>query len=266
MSADQQADTETSPTQCPKCSAARISDAKECPACGIIFAKYQNASEAPPQSASPAKSGKPVGLILVAAVIVIVIAVIALTWQGSSSPEPLAANEIRVSYEHGETCKWTDWTFRYLRYVSNNKASGNVMIVGPQTRLNRDDRTLRVFSENGDKLTIPAAELREMILSVGPDPDNSYNKEVQLIRVVTASASHYFETTPLPKFSRSRVMVPVISYYFPEHSDKYMSWGNARLILMGTAAEDCSTDRVISLTRPEHPKKRTPVHIEFPGL
>jgi hypothetical protein len=263
MSTDQHAETESSPQQCPKCSAARVTTAEECPECGIIFAKYRSASEASVQSAPTTPRRNPTGLLLVAGVIVIGVTV--WIWQRSSGPEPLAANELRITYEHGETCKWTDWSFSYLRFVSNNKARGNVMIVGPRTRLNHDDKTLRVFSPDGEKLTIPAADLREMILTVSPDPDNSSNNEVQVNKVVSASGSYYFEATPLPKFSRSRVLVPVISHYFPEHSDKYMSWGNARLILMGTVAEHCSTDRVISLTRPGHPKKRTPVHVEFPG-
>ena len=44
-----------------------------------------------------------------------------------------------------------------------------------------------------------------------------------------------------------------------------MNWGNVRMTLVGTVEEDCSIDRVISLTRPEHPKSRTPTHIQFPG-
>ncbi len=266
MTADQHSETESSSQQCPKCGASRVSGVEECPECGIIFAKYRPAASASAavESGPTTQKRNPMLLVLVAGVIVI--ALIAWLWQGASGPEPLAANEIRITYEHGETCKWTDWTFSYLRFVNNNKVSGNAMIVGPRTRLNQDDRTLRVFSPDGEKLTIPAVDLREMILTLSPDPDNSSNNEVQVMRLVTATGSHYFEATPLPKFSRSRVLVPVISHYFPEHSDKYMSWGNARLILIGTAAEDCSTDRAISLTRPGHPKKRTPVHIEFPGL
>lgn len=265
MTSDQQPGADSLSTNCPKCGTPKGPGAQECLQCGIIFAKYRSVSTSPNENPAADQSWKRYRFLLAAGVVIVVMVVLVAGLWRDTGPEPLAPNQIRITYEHGETCTWTDWTFTYIRLVSNNRARGNTLMVGPQTRLTREDRTLRVFSPDGEKLAIPAADLREMILEVRPDPDNTSSHEVQVNRVVTASGTYVFEATPLPKFSRSRVLVPVISYYFPEHSDKYMTWGNARLFLSGTVPEDCSTDRVISLTRPEHPQSRTPVHIEFPG-
>jgi hypothetical protein len=209
------------------------------------------------QDDSPAGRRRP-GLIAAVALAAIGI--------GACSSEPsLAPNELLVTYEHGETCKWTDWAFRYRRGISNNRASGSVMVVGPESYEVADDTTLRVFSADGEKLTIAGSDIREMRFTSAPDPDLSGYNEVSLLSIKTVSGDYAFMAEPLPKFSRSRVLVPVASHYFPAQSDDYMSWGNARLILIGTAEAGCSTDRAISLTRPGHPKKRTPVRIQFPG-
>lgn len=181
------------------------------------------------------------------------------------SEPPLAPNEILVTYDHGETCKWTDWAFRYRRGITSTQVIGNALKVGPENQELADDTTLRVFSNEGEKLTIAGPDIREMRFAFVPDPDNSGYNEVALLTIDTAAGAVPFFTEPLPKFSRSRVLVPVASHYFPEQSDDYMSWGNVRLMLVGTVEESCSTDRVISLTRPEHPQSRTPAHIEFPG-
>lgn len=181
------------------------------------------------------------------------------------SEPPLAPNEILVTYDHGETCKWTDWSFRYRRGIPNTTVIGNALKVGPDHQEVVDDTTLRVFSYDGEKLTIAGPDIRSMRFAFAPDPDNSGYNEVSLLTIETATGPVPFVTEPLPKLSRSRVLVPVASHYFPEQSDDYMSWGNVRLTLVGTPAEDCSIDRVISLTRPGHPKSRTPTHIRFPG-
>jgi len=188
----------------------------------------------------------------------------ALVWwliAGSS----LAPNEILVTYEDGETCKWVDWSFRIRRQVSNNTARGAVLITGPGTTEQADDTTLRVFGSSGEKLAIAGQDLREMSFYTTPDENNSSSNRVSSLTIATAADRHRFLAEELPKFSRSRVLVPVASHYFPEHSDDYMSWGNVRMTLAGTASPDCSTDREISLTRPGHPKKRTPAHIQFAG-
>lgn len=184
---------------------------------------------------------------------------------GCSREEPLEPNEILVTYEHGESCKWTDWSFRYRNWKSNNRASGAVMIAGPQTAEAKDDSTLRVFSENGEKIAIAGADLRNMWFTVEPDEDNSSDNSVVYLRVETDSDDYTFWPEPLPKFSRSRVLAPVASHYFSDVNDEYMTWGHVRMTLAGSVEEDCSTDREISLTRPDHYKKRTPLHIRFAG-
>lgn len=196
-------------------------------------------------------------------IVVSVLAVVVIGGCGSESP--LAANELLVTYEHGETCKWTDWSFRYRRGVRNNKAMGNMMMAGPEGQEIANDTTLRVFSSEGEKLTIAGPDIRAMRFMSAPDPDNSGYNEVSVLTLETESGTYQFAAEPLPKFSRERVLVPVASHYFPAQSDDYMNWGNVRLMLMGTVEEGCSTDRVISLTRPGHPKKRTPNRVQFPG-
>lgn len=191
-------------------------------------------------------------------------ATMALVFTACSEP-PLAPNEILVTYDHGETCKWTDWAFRYRRGITTTQVMGSALKVGPENQEVVDDTTLRVFSTDGEKLAIAGPDIRAMRFTSGPDPDNSGYNEVSFLTIETVSGNVPFMAEPLPKFSRSRVLVPVASHYFPAQSDDYMSWGNVRLMLVGTAEEGCSTDRVISLTRPGHSKKRTPTHIQFPG-
>lgn len=198
-----------------------------------------------------------VGLVAAAATLALVLT--------ACSEPPLAPNEILVTYDHGETCKWTDWAFRYRRGITSTQVIGNALKVGPENQELADDTTLRVFSNEGEKLTIAGPDIRAMRFAFVPDPDNSGYNEVALLTIDTAAGPVPLFTEPLPKFSRSRVLVPVASHYFPAQSDDYMSWGNVRLMLVGTAEEGCSTDRVISLTRPEHPQSRTPAHIKFPG-
>ena len=192
-------------------------------------------------------------------------ALVVLALLGAGCETPLAPNEVRVTYDHGESCIWTDWSFRYRRGISNNRASGAIMIVGPETHEVRDDTTLRVFSPDAEKLTIPGTDIREMRFIVEPDDNNSSNNRVSYLGIETESGSRVFWPEELPKFSRSRVLVPVASHYFPEVSDEYMTWGNVRMTLAGTVEEGCSIDREISLTRPGHYKKRTPALVEFAG-
>ena len=175
---------------------------------------------------------------------------------------PLKANEIRITFDHGETCRWSDWSFRIRREVVNNRGRGAVFIPGLPNISQADDTDLRVFAPDGTKLRIFRDDLRQMGLKWLPDPNSGYNN-VTTLTLTTASNTISFPATELPKFSRSRVLVPVASHYFPEQDDDFMDWGNVRMTLAGTAPEDCSTDREISLTRPGHPKNRTPILIEF---
>ena len=92
-----------------------------------------------------------------------------------------------------------------------------------------------------------------------------YENEVIAITLETTNRTFRFEAEPLPRFSRSRVLVPVASHYFKEQSDDYMSWGNVRLSIVGTIPQCCESNRPISLTSTDHPKKRTPIQIRFAG-
>lgn len=184
------------------------------------------------------------------------------TWWFLREP-PLQPGELRVTYEHGEKCIWRDWTFRVRREVANNRVMGNALSVGRPDIQVKDDSWLRVYDPNGEKLYVQADDLREMRFTSRPSNHNTSNNEVLALDLVTASGTIRFKPVELPRFSRSRVMVPVASRLFADQSDDYMSWGNVRLTLKGTPVPECSIDREISLTRTGHSKKRTPVLIEF---
>lgn len=176
---------------------------------------------------------------------------------------PLQPGELRVTYDHGELCLWQDWTFRVRRQSANTRVMGNTLSMSGHNVEKKDDTTLRVYSPSGEKLFIQSQELRELQFVTRPDSDNPAENTVVSLALVTDSETIGFSPVELPKYSRSRVMVPVASHYFPDQSDDYMTWGNVRLTLAGTVDPDCSIDREISLTRPDHSKKRTPVLIEF---
>lgn len=250
---------------CPKCSTPRGATAQECASCGIIFAKWQARSATPARgkSTASAATSKRGATPLIAGVLGLLLFAIGGWWL--TRPEPIAANEILVTYDNGETCKWTDWSFRYRRAVQNNRAMGNALMVGPPSYQVKDDTTLRVFDATGKKLEIAGEQIRELRLTTVARPENSgYNRALS-ITVDTADGMHRFSAEELPKFSRSRVLVPVASHYFPEQSDDYMSWGNVRLTLAGTVASECSSSDEISLTSTDHSKRRTPAQITFAG-
>jgi len=204
------------------------------------------------------RSTRRVGLVAAAATMALVLT--------ACSEPPLAPNEILVTYDHGETCKWTDWAFRYRRGITNTQVIGSALKVGPDNQELADDTTLRVFYKEGEKLTIAGPDIRAMRFAFVPDPDNSGYNEVALLTIDTAAGPVPLFTEPLPKFSRSRVLVPVASHYFLEQSDDYMSWGNVRMTLVGTPSPGCSARREIPLTRPHHSARRTPLKIEFAGI
>lgn len=174
---------------------------------------------------------------------------------------PLATNEARVTYTTGEQCLWTDWQFTIRREVQNNSVRGNALIVGRPKVQTATDSVLRVFSATGEKMLME--QIREMNFRTVPDSNNTSNNRVSSLVITTATGEETFRATPLPKFSRSRVLVPVASHYFPKQSDEYTTWGNVRMTLSGTPDAECSIDDEISLTRPGHYKKRTPERVEF---
>ncbi len=176
---------------------------------------------------------------------------------------PLQPGELRVTYEHGESCRWQDWTFRIRRQTPNTTARGNMLMVAGNTTETKDDTSLRVYSPAGEKLFVQPHALREMRFVSVPSSRNTSSNNVISLDLVTDAETIRFTPVELPRFSRSRVMVPVASRFFPDQSDDYMTWGNVRLTLAGEVEPDCSTDREISLTRPGHSNNRTPRLIEF---
>jgi hypothetical protein len=255
---------------CPKCGTPRDTAAEECASCGIIFAKWRPRAAASPadravgRNTARATASKRSAIPLIAGALAFLLLAVGGWWL--TRPEPLAANEILVTYDNGESCKWTDWSFRYRRAVQNNRAMGNALMVGPPSFQVEDDTTLRVFDAYGGKLEIPGEQIREMRLTTVARPENSgYNRAIS-ITVETADGSHRFSAEELPKFSRSRVLVPVASHYFPEQSDDYMSWGNVRLTLAGTVPPECGSSDEISLTGTDHSRKHTPAQITFSGV
>lgn len=211
------------------------------------------------QSALRARGG-----INILAVIAIAALAIAAAWWFSREPS-LKANEVRVTYDNGESCIWRDWAFRVRRAVQNNRASGAMLIVGPPSIEKRDDTTLQVYSPSGQALAIAPASLREMEIVTSPDPDNASRNKVDRLTLTTADGILTFTPEELPKFSRSRVLVPVASHYFPDQSDDYMSWGNVYMTLAGTIPAECKAKDEVSLTEDKHFKKQTPAHIQFAG-
>ncbi len=254
-----------SSNSCPKCSAEYAPGALECSACGIIFAKWQARQEPVVDEVENTKKF-PVLILLLVVVVGIAVAAGWLLYDPEPEIPPLAANQVRVTYTTGEQCLWNDWSFKIRREVQNNRARGNVLITGRPNVETEIDTTLRVYTENGEKLALTRDQLREFSFTTVPDVNNSSNNTVVSLTIKTANNSIRFPAIELPKFSRSRVLVPVASYYFPQQSGDYMRWGNVRMTLAGKAAEGCSIDREISLTRPGHYKKRTPERVEFPGL
>lgn len=207
--------------------------------------------------------GKATGAINVFLVLGILLLAAAGAWWFLREP-PLAPNELRITYMHGESCRWQDWTFRIRREVSNNRVSmgGTALSVGRPRIEQKDDRWLRAYSSSGEKLNIQPSELREMRFTTRQS-SNSSNQEVVGLDLVTTNNSVRFMQVELPRFSRSRVIVPIASHYFGDQSDDYMTWGNVRMTVAGQPDPECSVDREISLTRPEHSSKRTPQLIEF---
>lgn len=206
------------------------------------------------------QSNGAINLFLVLGILVIAAGV---AWWFLREP-PLQPNELRVTYQHNEVCRWQDWSFRIRREVQKNRVSmgGSALSVGRPNIQQKDDQWLRVYSSAGGKLNIDPASLRLMRF-ITRQTSGSSNQTVLDLEVVTDTGTLRFKPVPLPKFSRSRIMVPLASHYFPDQSDDYMQWGNVRMTLAGTPNPECSVDREISLTRPDHSAKRTPVMIEF---
>lgn len=194
----------------------------------------------------------------------LVAGVVAALWWILREP-PLAANEVRVRYLHGETCILTDWSFRVRRFVSRSWARGPVLRTGPPDIQAVDDTSLRIFSPMGEKLVIHRGDLRLLRFNIVED-DDPYGRRVSSVTIETRTGRTRIPALALPRFSRSRVLVPVASHYFPQHSDDYMSWGNVRMTLVGTPSPGCSARREIPLTRPHHSARRTPLKIEFAGI
>ena len=198
--------------------------------------------------------------IIVTAIIVI----LAGTWWFFREPM-LKVDEIRITYDHGETCLLKDWSFRIRRKVTNNSGRGETLKMNRHRVQQVDDTDLRVFSPTGEKLLILRKNLRQIELMSSPDLDyDGYNQVISLT-LSTAADTIVFDSVELPGFSRSRVLVPVASHFFPEQNDEYMTWGNIRMTLAGTVQGKCSTNREIHLTDPSHAKSHTPVLIEFAG-
>ena len=248
---------------CPKCQSPRQAQDLECASCGIIFAKWQARQGTVAASAPITRKRKSSGTAAAIAAVFAVLAGVGAWWLIAGSK--LAPNEALVTYASGESCKWVDWSFRVRRQVSNNIAKGAVLIVRPGEPEVADDTTLRVYSASGEKLVIAREELREFQFTTMPDEFNSSNNQVVSLTVKTATDTLRFMPQELPRFSRSRVLVPVASHYFLEQSDDYMRWGNVRSTFAGTPSPDCTIDREISLTRTGHSKKRTPLSIRFAG-
>ena len=176
---------------------------------------------------------------------------------------PLEPGQLRVTYQHGEVCRWQDWTFKVRRQVPNNRVMGNAMMVLPPSIETKADDWLRVYSPTGEKLYLQPETLREMRFKSREAQNNSSRNAVTSLELVTESESIVFTAVELPKLSRSRILVPVASRFFPDHSDDYMSWGNVRMTLAGSPEAECTVRDELSLTRPDHSKKRTPVLVEF---
>ena len=207
----------------------------------------------------PSRESGGVNLLLL---VPIVIALLIAGWWFLLREPPLKPGELRVTFEHGESCRWQDWTFRIRRQNVSTRARGNMLTVGPGSTETHDETWLRVYSPSGEPMNIHPSDLRQMTFTVRAASSGS-NRVVQSLELVTVSGTTRFEPVELPRFSRSRVMVPVASRFWPDQSDDYMSWGNVRMTLAGTVPASCSTDDEISLTRPEHRSQRTPILIEF---
>lgn len=200
---------------------------------------------------------------LVAAIAVLLVLGVG-TWFVLRTP-PLEPNQVRITYDHGEVCVWNDWSFRIRRQTQNNRVRGNTLSALPGPTLQEDDDILRVYDADGNWLTIGSHQIRAMHFETVVDRDNASRRTVTRLTVQTDDGDRIFEPVPLPKFSRSRILVPIATYYWPDQDADHMTWGNVRMTLAGTPAPDCSIDREISLTRPDHPKSRTPVMVEFPN-
>ncbi|MEM7362690.1 MAG: hypothetical protein AAF525_01590 [Pseudomonadota bacterium] len=179
---------------------------------------------------------------------------------------PLEPNQIRVTYHHDEVCVWNDWSFRIRRQTQNNRVRGNALSALPGPTLQKDDDVLRVYDADGNWFTLGSHQINAMVFDTKVDSDNASQRTVTRLTLQSDEGDQVFEPIPLPKFSRSRVLVPIATFYWPEQDADHMTWGNVRMTLAGTPEPGCSIDREISLTRPGHPKGRTPRHVEFPDV
>lgn len=271
MAAQPQADA----LHCPKCGAVRAAGRATCTGCGIVFDKWFARQcgdvPAPRSAARPLRggakrdecgSGRTAKTLLAVFALASVSAGIAWHYLG---PEP-RGEDVIITFAHGDRCHLKDWKFRYLRRYNQNRAKGNMLIVGRTQSESTYDNALRVFNPIGDKLAVAREDLRSIELNVEPDRDNSYKNRVSTLTLTTSTGAHRFEPHETRKLSRVRVLVPDAAHYYPEHfDDDYMNWVNASVYLEGVPAPECGGNERFNLTSDEHPKPWTPVHFDFPA-
>ena len=105
----------------------------------------------------------------------------------------------------------------------------------PGPTLQKDDDTLRVYDMEGNWLTIRSHQLNAMRFDTRVDIDNAAQLTVTRLTFETDDGDQTFEPVPLPRFSRSRVLLPIATLYWPDQDADHMIWGNARMTLAGSA-------------------------------
>jgi hypothetical protein len=269
---DQTSDGGTPPIDesgCPKCGAARLPQDSECGSCGIVYAKWF-ARQKQQQAGGSATGGRrethdnrPPSA-LVAAMLVLLAGGAAAAWN-LYPLAPAQGEDILVSFENGVTCRLSEWTFRYRRAHTQTQARGNVLIVGRTLYESTTDDTLRIFAPNGDKLTIPGMALREINITSQPDEDNRSRRRVLTMSVAGKAQTVDFTPQAIPRLSRSRLLIPEASHYFPErYDDDYIDWHGVSVWLSGRPSQECKGHGDINLTAEAYPRKWTPKRLDFP--
>ncbi len=209
--------------------------------------------------------GDPMGKLTSTVLAVILLA--AAAWWILHEPS-LADNEIRITYLDEKTCVLKDWSFKIRKRASiHNMVNGGMLQMGrPKSPWQTvEDTDLHIYSPMGEELHIPRSKLRQIVFESQSHPDIGNDKRTVRITVTTTDDIFSFDATELPNFSRTRLLVPVASYYFPNEGDDAVRKGNIILTIDGTPEDDSCPNRDVSLTRTDHPANRTPVRIEFPN-
>lgn len=257
--------------KCPKCSAPRRSEDTRCGACGIVFAKWLARQDGidPRAPRDRRRNGESSGgakrFVLIAAAVVVVLAGATGAWWMSPPINDLG-NNVLVTFEDGKKCRLSEWGFRYRRAFSNNRSRGGALMVGRTQFEIRDDQTLRIVGPDGDKLALEVGAIREIRFEPVAHEYNTSRRAVNAMTLVTPSDWLYFTPQEIPRFSRSRLLVPDASHYYDnKHNDKYKHWAAVTVSLKGIPTPECGDRTEFNLTAHDHPKSWTPMKIQFPG-